>query len=75
MHGVRDDVGLRAWTVRNRILGWIGIPCGVGIGPTKTLAKSPITLPSRLSVSPAAIRPSSPRYAIWRSCQWPPSRP
>ena len=25
--------------VRNRILKWIGIPCGVGIGPTKTLAK------------------------------------
>ena len=39
LHGVRDDVGLRAWTVRNRILDWIGIPCGVGIGPTKTLAK------------------------------------
>lgn len=39
LHGVRDDLGMRAWTVRNRILKWIGIPCGVGIGPTKTLAK------------------------------------
>lgn len=39
LHGVRDDLGLRAWAVRNRILNWIGIPCGVGIGPTKTLAK------------------------------------
>jgi DNA polymerase V len=25
--------------VRQRILQWIGIPCGIGIGPTKTLAK------------------------------------
>lgn len=29
----------RAWKVRNRIHQWIGIPCGVGIGQTKTLSK------------------------------------
>lgn len=36
--GVRD-VTRRAAKVRGRILDWIGIPCGVGIGQTKTLAK------------------------------------
>lgn len=38
LHGVRD-VTRRAWAVRERIEQWIGIPCGVGIAPTKTLAK------------------------------------
>ena len=36
--GVRD-VTRRAQAVRARILRWIGIPCGIGIAPTKTLAK------------------------------------
>ena len=36
--GVRD-VTRRAVHVRARIHTWIGIPCGVGIGQTKTLAK------------------------------------
>lgn len=36
--GVRD-VTRRAVHVRQRILDWTGIPCGIGIGPTKTLAK------------------------------------
>lgn len=36
--GVPHVVG-RARAVRERILQWIGIPCGIGIGPTKTLAK------------------------------------
>jgi DNA polymerase V len=39
LHGVRGDVTERARTVRARILQWTGIPCGVGIGQTKTLAK------------------------------------
>lgn len=29
----------RARRIRERILQWVGIPCGIGIGPTKTLAK------------------------------------
>lgn len=29
----------RAHLVRERLLQWIGVPCGIGIGPTKTLAK------------------------------------
>lgn len=29
----------RAWKIRARIHQWIGIPCGIGLAPTKTLAK------------------------------------
>lgn len=39
LHGVRGDLAQRAWQLRDRILQWIGIPCGIGIAPTKTLAK------------------------------------
>ena len=39
LDGVRGDLVARAHRVRERILQWIGIPCGIGIGPTKTLAK------------------------------------
>lgn len=39
LHGVRGDLTRRAHAIRARILRWTGIPCGVGIGPTKTLAK------------------------------------
>lgn len=38
LDGVRD-VTRRAWTIRDRIARGVGIPCGIGIGPTKTLAK------------------------------------
>ena len=37
--GVRGDLVARCQTVRSRILQWVGIPCGIGIGSTKTLAK------------------------------------
>lgn len=36
--GIRD-LTRRAQAVRERILQWTGIPCGIGIGQTKTLAK------------------------------------
>lgn len=39
LEGVRGDLTVRARKVRERILQWTGIPCGVGIGQTKTLAK------------------------------------
>jgi DNA polymerase V len=39
LHGLRGELGDRARRVRERILQWIGIPCSVGIAPTKTLAK------------------------------------
>ena len=37
--GVRGDLVARAEVMRERILQWIGIPTGIGIGSTKTLAK------------------------------------
>ena len=37
--GVRGDLVARGLAVRERILQWIGIPTGIGIGQTKTLAK------------------------------------
>ena len=37
--GVRGDLVARAKIMRERILQWIGIPTGIGIGSTKTLAK------------------------------------
>ena len=38
VQGIRE-VTVRAKRVRERILQWTGIPCGIGIGTTKTLAK------------------------------------
>lgn len=37
--GVQGDLVERCFKIRDRILQWVGIPCGIGIGPTKTLAK------------------------------------
>ena len=37
--GVRGDLVQRGLKVRERILQWTGIPCCVGMGATKTLAK------------------------------------
>ena len=39
LEGVRGDLTRRARAIRERIDRWVGIPCGIGIGPTKTLAK------------------------------------
>jgi DNA polymerase V len=39
LDGIRGDLTKRSWIIHNRIKQWIGIPCGVGIGQTKTLAK------------------------------------
>ena len=39
LHGMRGDMTARGEAVRQRIRQWIGIPCGIGIGRTKTLAK------------------------------------
>ena len=39
LHGVRGELVERAWKIRARINQWIGIPCGIGIAQTKTLAK------------------------------------
>ena len=37
--GVRGDLTERSHKIRSRILQWVGIPCGIGVGATKTLAK------------------------------------
>ena len=39
LQGVRGDLTKRSRAIRERIDRWVGIPCGIGIGPTKTLAK------------------------------------
>lgn len=39
LEGVRGDLTRRSHAIRARILQWTGIPCGVGIGATKTRAK------------------------------------
>lgn len=39
MDGVRGDLRQRSLLLRSRILQWVGLPCSVGIAPTKTLAK------------------------------------
>jgi DNA polymerase V len=39
LDGVRGNLTERAFKIRARILQWVGIPCCVGIAPTKTLAK------------------------------------
>jgi DNA polymerase V len=39
LSGVRGDWLKRSQTIRERVLQWVGIPCCIGIGPTKTLAK------------------------------------
>lgn len=37
--GIRGDHVARGHKLRERIIQWVGIPCGFGIGSTKTLAK------------------------------------
>lgn len=39
LEGVRGDLVERSHRLRERIVQWTGIPCGIGIGETKTLAK------------------------------------
>ena len=39
LSGIRGNLTERSHKVRQRVLQWTGIPCGIGIGPNKTLAK------------------------------------
>lgn len=39
LSGVRGNLIERSFKIRSRILQWVGIPCCIGIGSTKTLAK------------------------------------
>jgi len=63
MHGMRGDLVDRARRLRERILQWIGIPCGIGIGATKTLAK----LANHVAKS-ADRKPGSYPAALGRVC-------
>lgn len=39
LSGIPGDMTERSHVIRARVLQWVGIPCGIGIAPTKTLAK------------------------------------
>ncbi len=39
LDGIRGDLVRRGHAVRSRVLQWVGIACGIGMGETKTLAK------------------------------------
>lgn len=39
LDGVGGDLARRSHVIRNRLQHWLGLPAGIGIGPTKTLAK------------------------------------
>jgi DNA polymerase V len=39
LSGIPGDLVRRSRAMRQRMWRWIGIPCGIGLGPTKTLAK------------------------------------
>lgn len=39
LQGMRGDLTKRSHAIRERIDRWVGIPCGIGIAPTMTLAK------------------------------------
>jgi DNA polymerase V len=39
LSGMPGDLAARSHRLRQRIEQWIGVPCGIGIGVTKTLAK------------------------------------
>jgi DNA polymerase V len=39
LSGIGGELTRRGRIIRQRILKWIGVPCGIGMGATKTLAK------------------------------------
>lgn len=57
--GVRGDLRQRALRVRERILQWIGIPCGIGIAATKTLAKLANHVAKEAERRPGAAYPAT----------------
>jgi DNA polymerase V len=61
LSGLRGDGRGRALRLRERLLQWIGIPCGIGIGPTKTLAKLANHIAKHAERQPGA--PYPPEFA------------
>ena len=39
LSGMPGDLAASGLAMRQRVLQWLGLPCSIGIGPTKTLAK------------------------------------
>ena len=59
--GIKGDLTERSIKVRARILQWVGIPCGVGIGVTKPLAKLANHIAKTAERKPGSYaRPASP---------------
>lgn len=61
--GVPGDLVERSHKIRSRILQWVGIPCGIGIGATKTLAKL-----ARNHIAKTAERKPGSYPPIWPRC-------
>jgi DNA polymerase V len=59
--GVPGDLVAAGHRVRERMERWIGIPCGIGIGPTKTLAKLANHVAKEADRNPGA--PYPPEFA------------
>ena len=69
VQGIRD-ITVRAQRVRERILRWTGIPCGIGIGSTKTLAKLANHVAKTAERKPGSYTLDiSPRWPTWQSWQ------
>ena len=62
VEGIRD-VTRRAQAVRDRILQWTGIPCGIGIGSTRTLAKLANHVAKAADRKPGSYPPEFARVA------------
>lgn len=58
LHGMGGDLRDRALRLRERLLQWIGIPCGIGIAPTKTLAKLANHIAKEAERRPGAAYPA-----------------
>ena len=64
LDGIRN-LTQRAWAVRARIEQWVGIPCCVGLGPTKTISK----LCNKVAKD-AERKPGSYPAEFVRVCNW-----
>jgi DNA polymerase V len=59
LDGIRGDLRTRALLLRQRVQQWIGIPCSIGIGPTKTLAKLANHVAKEAERRPGAAYPAA----------------
>jgi len=65
LQGMRGDLTTRSHAIRARIHQWAGIPCGIGIGHTKTLAK----LANHIAKT-AERKPGSYPAELAQVCNW-----